>query len=123
MVLVLCTLPDNALYLYQVLPKYLTVFHSYRPGAHFTKHLKPKIFVSSIQFVCFVLYGTYENLRLKLFSETGTWTLGLTLGWSQLLTDGGTDVQMDRKRIPLYRAMPCLRQAQQKINFSILFTY
>ena len=32
-------------------------------GARFTKHLKPKIFVSSI-------HGTYKNLRLKMFSET-----------------------------------------------------
>ena len=31
-VLVLCTSSDYALYLYQVLPKYLKGFHSYRPG-------------------------------------------------------------------------------------------
>ena len=30
--LVLCTSSDNALYLYQGLPKYLKGFHSYRPG-------------------------------------------------------------------------------------------
>ena len=31
MVLVLCTLSDNALYLYEVLPKHLKGFQSYRP--------------------------------------------------------------------------------------------
>ena len=31
-ILVLCTLSDNALSLYQVLPKYLKGFQSYRPG-------------------------------------------------------------------------------------------
>ena len=30
-VLVLCTSSDNALYLYQLLPKYLKGFHSYKP--------------------------------------------------------------------------------------------
>ena len=29
------------------------------PGAHYTKHLKPKTFVSFIQF------GTYKNFRLN----------------------------------------------------------
>ena len=46
------------------------------PGARFTKHLepnfhtklKPKIIVSSIQTV----NGTYENLRLMVFSELYT---------------------------------------------------
>ena len=38
----------------------------WEPGGHFTKHLKPKIFVSS------KMYGTYENLKLKMLSETGT---------------------------------------------------
>ena len=31
-VLVLCTSSDNALYLYQLSPKYLKGFQSYRPG-------------------------------------------------------------------------------------------
>ena len=31
MILVLSTLSDNALYLYQVLPNYLIEFHSYGP--------------------------------------------------------------------------------------------
>ena len=31
-VLVLCTLSDNVLYLYQILPKFLKGFQSYRPG-------------------------------------------------------------------------------------------
>ena len=51
MVIGLSTLSDNALYLYQVLPKYCMGFQSYGPGARFTKHLKPKIFLSAIQFV------------------------------------------------------------------------
>ena len=33
-------------------------------GAHLTKHLTPKIF--------YILYGTYQNLRLMMFSEMGT---------------------------------------------------
>ena len=40
---------------------------TWRSGARFTKHLKPKIFVSPIQFVW------YENLRLKMLSEMSTW--------------------------------------------------
>ena len=36
-------------------------------GARFTKHLKPKIFLSALQFVWHL-----KNLRLKMFSETGT---------------------------------------------------
>ena len=40
-------------------------------GTSFTKHLKPKIFVSSIQ-TADCMYGTYENLRLKMFSKKGT---------------------------------------------------
>ena len=50
------------------------------PGACFTKHLKPKIFISSIH------YGTYENLGLKMFSETSTSTCN-SLGFSKQLTD------------------------------------
>ena len=36
-------------------------------GVCFTKHLKPKIFVSSVQFV---IYEAYEHLKLKMLSET-----------------------------------------------------
>ena len=43
------------------------VLATYSSGTHFTEHLKPKIFVSSKQI------GTYKNLRLKMFSEKGTW--------------------------------------------------
>ena len=37
-------------------------------GSHFTKHLKPSFFYKAP----YNLYGTYENLRLKMLSETGT---------------------------------------------------
>ena len=33
-------------------------------------HLKPKI--SEVPCKCLEIYGTYENVRIKLFSETGT---------------------------------------------------
>ena len=45
------------------------VLAAYSSGTHFTKHLKPKIFVSSKQI------GTYKNLRLKLVKRA----LGLFL--------------------------------------------
>ena len=59
-------------------------FHSksVTPVAPFTKYLKLQIFVSSIRFVCkfhtvcmevpYGLYGSSENLKFKMFSETGT---------------------------------------------------
>ena len=33
-------------------------------------HLKPKI--SEVPYKCLEIYGTYENLRITIFSETGT---------------------------------------------------
>ena len=39
----------------------------FNPGARFNKYLKPKIFV-----IPYKLYGTYENLKFKMLSETGT---------------------------------------------------
>ena len=47
----------------------MTILDYTRFGACFTKHLKPKIFLSYIRTK---LYGTNENLRLKMFSEMDT---------------------------------------------------
>ena len=46
----------------------LRVKLQFQAGARFTKHLKPKNFVSSIQFV----WNLRNSYRLKIFSETGT---------------------------------------------------
>ena len=54
--------------------------------------------------------------------ELRTWTLGSTLGWSQMLTDGWTTYEQHtnrRKTRSLYSA--CLRQARQNENHLKLY--